>query len=274
MRHRSAFGPGVDPVLERFSAEGIVLAGGGAALLLQLANPAVGIGVARHSSFATEPIRRLLGTLEFLTAQVFGDDADRAAAAAFVDAAHDRVRGSESSVGGAYSAHDPELQRWVAATLYVSALRVHARAFGPLEADTAAHLLRGFARVGTALRMPADAWPPDPASFGAYWTDAVRELRVLPEAAEVGRSLFAGVGLPAALSPALGLLRLVSLDLLPPRVRRGYTDRWGRLDRFAVELWWALAVPVYRVLPSAVRQLPVRLLLRRIRSRRPSTRSG
>jgi uncharacterized protein (DUF2236 family) len=46
--------------------EGVLLAGGARAILLQLANPAVGRGVARHSDFASNPLQRLRNTLSYV----------------------------------------------------------------------------------------------------------------------------------------------------------------------------------------------------------------
>ncbi|HWR85066.1 MAG TPA: oxygenase MpaB family protein, partial [Rhodoglobus sp.] len=48
------------------SDEAILLAGGGAAILQQLANPVVAAGVAGHSDFAERPLDRLHGTLTYL----------------------------------------------------------------------------------------------------------------------------------------------------------------------------------------------------------------
>ena len=47
-----------ESVLSRFAPEGVYLLGGGRAILLQLALPGVGHGVARHSNFASNPLGR------------------------------------------------------------------------------------------------------------------------------------------------------------------------------------------------------------------------
>jgi uncharacterized protein (DUF2236 family) len=48
--------------------EGALLAGGARAILLQIAHPAVGRGVAEHSDFAGRPLDRLRATLTTCTA--------------------------------------------------------------------------------------------------------------------------------------------------------------------------------------------------------------
>ena len=90
------------------SAEGALLAGGGAAILLQVADPSVAAGVAKHSDFASRPLLRLRTTLTYVYAVVFGTESEALAVRAMVDRAHGPVAG----------AFDPELQLWVAATLY------------------------------------------------------------------------------------------------------------------------------------------------------------
>src|SRR5437667_9471751 len=54
------FGPG--SVVWRVARERILLVGGPAALLLQLAHPLVAEAVAAHSGFGREPLQRLLAT--------------------------------------------------------------------------------------------------------------------------------------------------------------------------------------------------------------------
>ena len=58
--------------LRDIGAEAALLAGGGRAILLQLANPAVGHAVADHSNFTADPLRRLRNTLSYVYALVYG----------------------------------------------------------------------------------------------------------------------------------------------------------------------------------------------------------
>ena len=55
---------GPDSVMWRISRERVVALGGLSAVLLQLAHPLVAAGVAEHSSFQEDPVRRLKLTLE------------------------------------------------------------------------------------------------------------------------------------------------------------------------------------------------------------------
>ena len=66
----------------RVNREAVLLAGGGRALLLQVAHPSVAAGVAQHSDYDTDPYGRLFRTLDLVTKITFGRTAtaDRAAA--------------------------------------------------------------------------------------------------------------------------------------------------------------------------------------------------
>src|SRR5690606_34516281 len=99
----------------RYAADGALVLGGLAAILLQVADPVVGRGVAEHSAFATDPMRRLRHTLTFVYAVTLGTPAQRERAASFVDRAHTGVPG----------ATDVERQLWVAATLVRVGTQVH-----------------------------------------------------------------------------------------------------------------------------------------------------
>jgi uncharacterized protein (DUF2236 family) len=133
-RHRSAVRarvlrsglvrPGPDSITWKINREMIVVAGWGRAILLQLAHPAVAAGVHQHSSFRgslLSSFQRLHSTVGAMLSITFGDTERMIAAAAGINAIHDRVRGRIRETGagaaGPYSAHDPELQRWVHATL-------------------------------------------------------------------------------------------------------------------------------------------------------------
>ena len=159
------------------SREAILLAAGGRAILLQIAVPAIGHGVARHSDFDNNPLRRLHGTLAYVYALATGTDEDRSAVRRAVNRAHVPVR-SHADADPAYNAMDPGLQLWVAATLYESALSMYERIYGTLGDDDAESLYREYAILGTALQMPLELWPVDRAAFQVYWDAELARLSV------------------------------------------------------------------------------------------------
>ena len=138
--------------MAEISREAILLAAGGRAILLQIAMPAIGHGVARHSDFDNDPLRRLHGTLGYVYALATGSEADKAAVRRAVNRAHVPVR-SATDADPAYNAMDPALQLWVAATLYESALSMYERIYGTLSAEDADAIYAEYAILGTALGL-------------------------------------------------------------------------------------------------------------------------
>jgi uncharacterized protein (DUF2236 family) len=242
-----------------FSAEAILLAGGGAALLLQLADPAVARGVAEHSDFANRPLDRLLGTLTYLTVTVYGTAEEARLVARRVGQAHAPVRSAD------YDARDPGLQLWVAATLYDTAVRVHELVLGEIDDETAESLLAEYAVIGTALGVPRALWPADRAAFAAYWNSAVSRLRVDEPARRVARELLHPGSGPWWLRAAMPLARRVTAGLLDEPLRDAYGLHHDPL-RFARLLRFTRAV--YPRLPRRLRRAPMRMVLRRFRAGR------
>ena len=179
-------------VFRRHGAEGVLLAGGGAAILLQLADPRVARGVAAHSGFRERPLDRLLGTLDYVYAVGFGDDDTVAAAVRAVNARHVPVRGAADGGRPAYSAFDADAQRWVASTLLGVALALHERIWGPLDEPTADAVVRGYAPIGFHLQATREGWPETRAEFDRWWTERLARLEVGGEARSVARSLLSG----------------------------------------------------------------------------------
>ncbi len=249
-----------------------MLAGGGCAVLLQLAHPSIGRGVAEHSDFASRPYDRLIGTLAYVTAVACGDADDVRAARHAVGRAHAPVHGAANGLTPAYSAFDADLQLWVTATLYWTATRVHERVFGPFEPASAERFRREFAAIGTTLQLPGELWPATRSEFDRYWSDALSGLRVLPEARRVCRDLLSARRAPLWLRAIMPWARLITVALLPPVVREQYglvlTDRNSR----RYERMMSLAAAVYPRLPARIRHIVRDRLLRRLRAGRAPDR--
>ena len=139
---------GPESITWKVNREVAVVAGWGRAILLQLAHPAVAAGVHHHSSFRgslRSSVRRLHSTVGSMLSLTFGDTEQMITAAARINAIHDRVRGRVNDGAGAetYSAHDPDLQRWVHATLLDSIPLTYELLVGPLRREAGPVLLRG-----------------------------------------------------------------------------------------------------------------------------------
>jgi uncharacterized protein (DUF2236 family) len=245
--------------LADIGAEAALLAGGGRAILLQLANPAVGHAVADHSNFADDPLRRLRNTLTYVYALVYGSPAQVAAVQAMVQRAHRPVR-SDS-----YDASDARLQLWVAATLYETAASLHARVFGPLDEASADRVYRDYAVVGTALGMPSDLWPVDREAFRLYWEAQLAQLEVDERVRAVAAQVLHPQSGPVWLRTIMPVARLATAGLLPPALREAYALPWddGRRRRF--DRLMDVTARVYPLLPVRLRHWPKSHLLRRLR---------
>lgn len=239
--------------------EGVLLAGGARAILLQLANPAVGRGVARHSDFASDPLRRLRNTLSYVYVVAYGTPDEVARITRLVDATHAPIRGE------GYDAVDPRLQLWVAATLYDTAADLYERILGPLSPEDAEAVYQDYATLGTALQMPRDLWPRDLPEFREYWARAAAELGADAETRAVARELLHPKRVPLWLRASMPLVRLVTAGLLTPAERAMFELPWseGRERRFdrAIRIIAAL----YPRLPRRLRHWPRNHYLARFR---------
>jgi uncharacterized protein (DUF2236 family) len=235
------------------SGETVLLAGGARALLLQIAHPSVGAGVADHSGFDRDPWERLWGTLSAVLDVAFGDVDQARAAAARVTGVHAHVVGSRD--GTAYSALDPELLLWVHLTLVDSALVSYERLVGRIGPRARNGYIDEMRRFGELFGVPTGDLPADTASFARRWDASVVSLRVTDDA----RRLLPGIispPVPVPLGPAAAAMKLLTAWMLPPTVRSAFGLTWDpRRERTAR----ALAASTRAALPfvpASIRRWP------------------
>jgi uncharacterized protein (DUF2236 family) len=225
------------PISWTIHREAVLLLGWGRAILMQLAHPLVARGVAEHSGFRSEAFggwRRLHRTLGAMLALTFGDDEQARRAAAGINAIHERVHGTLPRAQGAfaegtpYSACDPALLGWVHATLVDSFLltyETYVRSLSPAQRD--AYCLES-AGIEGRLRIPAGSLPRDVAALDAYVSARLRSGDI--HVTDTARDLARGILHPprsAPLWPALAVLRLSTVGLLPPALREAYGFAWS-----------------------------------------------
>jgi uncharacterized protein (DUF2236 family) len=245
----------VIPALASFADEAVLLAGGGRAILLQLADPAIGHAVAEHSDFANDPLKRLRNTLTYIYALVYGTPEQVAAVRKMVQLAHAPVRSPR------YDASDPALQLWVAATLYETSVALYERLVHPLDETQADAVYREYAVIGTALGMPRDLWPASRQAFAEYWDAKVAALGVDDTVRAVGEQLLHPRSGPLWMRAAMPLVRLATAGQLPVALRAAYRlefdqRRYDRLMR--------VTAAVYPRLPRMLRRAPRVHYLRRL----------
>jgi len=242
-----------DAVIRQVDAEGTILLGGGRALLLQLAHPKVAAGVADHSDFEGDPLRRLRGTLAATYTIVFGTDAAAEAVARRVRTIHDHV------TGPGYAANDPALLCWVNATLVETAVAVYEAVHGPLSEDEKESYYQDSMHVAEVLGCPRAAQPANWLAFRHYWVETVAGLEVSPTARRLAESIFAP-DLPWISGPPVALARFLTVGTLPPAIRDQYGFRWRTSDRLALDAGTAVARRLVPLVPRPVRRIPQAVL--------------
>jgi uncharacterized protein (DUF2236 family) len=236
-----------DSAVRRVHSEGALLLGGGRALLMQIAHPAVARGVAEHSNYATERWKRLLRTLRPMYAIVFGNERQAAAAVEGLNGVHKRVRG----VG--YDALDADLLLWVLATLIETSLEMHARFVRPLTTSESAAYYADMCRVGLLLQVPEEHLPANLTAFRAYFEATVAGLRVSDDARGIADELLQRTPLNAAFMTPL---RLITAGTLPPTLRQQYGLDWGNKREKALQTLESVSRAVVPHLPARLRQPP------------------
>lgn len=254
--------------MQGVAGEGVLIAAGGRAILLQLANPAIGHGVADHSHFADKPLDRLNGTLSYVYATVFGDADLAASMASRVNHAHVPVH--STGTAPEYNAFTPELQLWVAATLYESATDLHGRLYGPLDDETADAVYREYSRLGTSLQVPPELWPANRSAFRRYWNEQLALLTTDAATRAVAHDLLHSRTAPLWYRAALPLARLMTAGLLPAHVRLLFDLPWSarRQRRFDRVLGGIRLI--YPRLPRRLRHWPKNHYLRALHASVPA----
>lgn len=260
----------------KVNREVIVVAGWGRAILLQLAHPAVAAGVHGHSTFRgslLSSFRRLQSTVRAMLAITFGDTEEMISSAAGINGIHDRVRGRVPSAselrprgplghcerrGQAYSAHYPELQRWVHATMLESIPLTYELLVGPLTRRERDHYCSEASIMEPLLGMPAGWLPRDAAALDSYMGEMLAGGSLV--VTDTSRALARSVLYPprwCVAWPAFRAMQLLTIGSLPPSIRQAYGFEWGARDARAFARWTALLRTSLRLLPSFAREWPI-----------------
>lgn len=123
------------------------------ALMMQSLHPAVMAGMYEHSHYHHDPIARLNRTIRWVATTTFGDSHAAEVAAHSLHRIHDRVNGTYIAATGAdrsYSAHDPDLLRWVHVTFTEALLGAHLIWGNPIPGGPDA-FVNEWGRVGTLM---------------------------------------------------------------------------------------------------------------------------
>ena len=243
--------------------------GGVAAVILELAEPAVRTGVWEHTDYRRDPMRRLERTGLAAMVTVYSARSVAQAMIAHIVRMHDRVEGV-TPTGERYRANDPKLLRWVQATAAHGFIEAYSRYGRPL---TPAEIDQAYAESAPAAALyGAHDSPLSDAERQALF-DAMRgRLEPSPIIFEFLDIMRRAPIVPWPVRPVQWLLLRAAVELTPGWVRErlGLGERFGlrRWQRPLVRLFGALADRVVLPFSPAVRScrrlgLPADYLYRR-----------
>jgi uncharacterized protein (DUF2236 family) len=199
-----------------FSNPVTLVIGGINAVLLELAEPKIRSGVWDHTTFRTDPLKRMRRTGMAAMITVYGSRSQATRMISGVRRMHDQVRGTTPD-GVPYEANDPELLRWVHATASFGFLEAYHHYVAPL---TQADRDRFYCEGAPISRLyGAEAVPSSEAEIRDLFTEMLPKLEpseILSEFMSIMDSLPL---LPRSLRRFNRLLVDASVGLLPPEVR-------------------------------------------------------
>lgn len=190
-----------------------MMAGGVAALLMQMLHPSALSGIWEHSRFRDDMLGRLRRTARFIAVTTYASRSEAEAAIAQVNAIHDRISGVRPD-GTNYSARDPHLLGWVhvtEATCFLNAWQRYGSApLSPVEQDV---YFAEFATIAEALGAdPVPRTRAEAVHLIAAYRD---ELSADTRSRSVARLILAPPQSPLHLLPAQKMIGAAAIDLLP-----------------------------------------------------------
>jgi uncharacterized protein (DUF2236 family) len=255
-----------DSVAWKINSEIVLLAGWNPAILLQVAHPLVAAGVVEHSLFLTDPagrVKRLWRTLNVMFDLTFGLPHEVQRAADAINRVHDRVNGQlrEASgpfaAGQRYSAHDPELLRWVHCTMLEVFPRAYRLYVGRLTDDEWDRYCAEASRVEPLLGLPDGYLPRSRQELRAYLSSmlASGQIAVSDESRALAQEIL-HPRTPLPLRPLIPFFQLPMVGLLPPQVRAAYGFPWDRRRERLLQDSARIIRPLLALTPRLFRHWP------------------
>lgn len=228
--HLGYFGP--SSISWKIYKEPIILLGGLRAILMQLAHPAVAQGVADHSEFKKNVVRRTASTVRAMYSLVYGTKESAKRTASRIFEIHHRVHGVVYCPGTLwhlepYRANDPELLRWVSITTLDTAILMYNKLVDELTDDQLAEFIsdHNLALIlgGVGLEYGFSSYE----EVQDYIDINLAYSCISPSSMDLADYL-----LDHVLTRAV---RNFTLGLLPPQLRKSYQRPWtqGDQERFA-----------------------------------------
>lgn len=248
-------------ILPHMLQEGILFAGSGSALLLQAAMPGIRSDDTHHErNLATELGDALQATLSYIACLVFGTRDEKRILLELL------ARGQPPLKGSDYYAHRPDIYLWVAATLYATATDFYQRIYGRVTLKTAEQAYAEYTLLCRVLGIPTGTtWPADRQAFWKYWDEHIERLHVTQHANSFAQDLMYRTEFPRWVQSVKPLLRVCTIEMLPPRLREEYGLKSTMGTRGLYRSTMGFSVAVYPALPTSMRSYPLRYYLGELR---------
>ena len=239
-------------------ANGLIF--GPAAVVLQVAHPRIAQGVADHSDFQDDALKRLRRTLQTVNRIAFGTRREAEKMRERLSAVHGQVQG-EISAGMPgprhYSAFEPDLMLWVLATLIDASIQGYELVWGPLDAERREKFYREFRHFGTYFELSEEEGPANYREFVDYYEGMLQDdvLGSHPLCAEVAAAV---VRPPNPLRDRiLGyLVDFLPIETTPAHIRERLGLRSTAWTRLRMGMVRRLAPIAFRILPKRITCYP------------------
>lgn len=248
-------------ILPHMLQEGILFAGSGSALLLQAAMPDIrSDNQQHHNNLANELGDALQAILGYIACLVFGTRDEKRTLLDLLARRQPPLKGSE------YYTRRPDVHLWIAATLYATATDFYQRIYGRVTLKTAEKAYGEYSLLCHVLGIPRGIWPENRETFWKYWDERIETLQVTDHANEFAKDLMYRTEFPRWVQTFKPLLRVVTIEMLPPRIRDQYGLQSTMGTRGLYRSTMGFSVAVYPSLPKSVRSYPVQYYLKELRN--------
>ncbi len=217
-------------------------------LLIQALHPGALAGVHDHSSFRSDPLGRLAGTIRWIFTISYGDTGAARQGSATVLRIHEYICGSYTANSGEtrnYTANDPELLRWVHLAFTQAFLGTHEAYGGCIPGGSDAYVA-DWAVAGALMQV--DSPPTTVRELNEQLAAFTKELRYDQRVAETVEFI-KNPPLPRSQQLGYRVLFNAAVASLPPQYRNLLQLRPARLGPFPLPV----ALPT-AVVFTAVRQ--------------------
>jgi uncharacterized protein (DUF2236 family) len=247
----------------KIGSEAIVNIGGARAVLMQLAHPLVAMGVSEHSRYMTDPFGRAIDTFMLGQMLAFGSTKTAHQAARTINRLHKHVHGTLAfqagnyKAGTRYDARDPELLRWVQATVNDTILLVYPMFVGPLSQDEQEQYYQESKKLGRLLGLAEKDMPNTVDDLRQYVHSMVygNQLVATPQARQLAyQVLFPPMS--ELWRPLQHLHYQLTSALLPQPIRDIYGIEWGPGRERIFQATTAGVHTLLATLPPPLRILP------------------